>query len=102
MCRPDEPDVFGTAGTFNDAQLVADPSRNVQHLRERRVVVRIEIERDVVGLERRLHAREPRVLRDRGNLRHVEQRDERPSDQPSGARLGGRLVLGIELLDTHA
>ena len=65
-------------------ELVADPARDVEHLRERRVVARIEIERDVVGVERRLHAREPRVLRDRGNLRHVEQRDQRPADEAGG------------------
>ena len=77
MCRPREPDVFGTAGTPSDVQLVAHPARDVEHARERRALARIEIERDVVGVERRLHAREPRVLRDRGDLRHVEQRDQR-------------------------
>ena len=46
--------------------------------------------RHVVGVERRLHAREPRVLRDRGDLRHVEQRDQRSADErrASGSEIG--------------
>ena len=91
MCRPRRARRLRHGRHLQRVQLVADPSRDVQHPRERRVVVRIEIERDVVGLERRLHAREPRVLRDRRNLRHVEQRDQRAADKPPGVRLGDRL-----------
>ena len=83
MCRPREPDVFGTPGS---------PSRSSSSLTQRatsstcveaRAVARIEIDRHVVRRAAdRLHAREPRVLRDRRELRHVEQRRQRSADQP--------------------
>ena len=102
MCRPREPDVFGTAGTLHRLELVAHPARDVEHLRERRALARIEIERDEVGVERRLHAREPRVLRDRGELRHVEQRDERSADEALGAALLDRVEIVGQRFHAHA
>ena len=80
-------------------ELVADPARDVEYLRERRALAGIEIERDEVGIERRLHAREPRVLPDRGELRHVEERHERAADEASapgsstGSRSSGRASM---------
>ena len=90
------------AGTPSDVQLVADPARDVEHAGERRAVGRIEIDRDVVGVERRLHAREPRVLRDRRKLRHVEQRRQRSADEALRVRLADRVELVGQRLDPHA
>ena len=102
MCRPRDPDVLGNAGHLQRLELVAHPAGDVEHLRERGAVAGIEIDRDVVGVERRLHAREPRVLRDRGELRHVEQRDERSADESLGAGLVDRIDVGGQHFDAHA
>ena len=72
-------------------QLVAHPARHVEHRGERRAVGRIEIDCGVVGVERRLHAREPRVLRDRRDLRHVQQRRQRSADEALRVRLADRI-----------
>ncbi len=80
MCRPSAPDVFAHAGRAQRVELVANPARDVEHVRERHAVRRIEIERGVVGELRMRDAREPRILRDGRQLRHVEQRLQAAAD----------------------
>ena len=63
-------------------------------------IIRIGSMIDVKG--RRLHAREPRVLRDRGDLGHVEQRDQVAADEAAGVRFGDRVEVVGDRLDTHA
>ncbi len=80
MCRPSAPDVFGTPIAPSVVELVANPPRDVEHALERHAVGRIEIEARVVGELRMGHAREPGILRDRRELRHVEQRLQGAAD----------------------
>ncbi len=70
---------------------------HVEDLRERRAGLRIEIDGDLVGLSSASTRREPRVHRDRGELRHVEQRLQRC--RRSSAR---RHVVVRQRLDAHA
>ena len=96
MCSPSDPDVFGKPGTLQPIQLVAHPPRDVEDLRERRARLRIEIDRDLIGFVQRVDRREPRVHRDRRELRHVEQRLQAAADEHR------RHVGARHRLDAHA
>ena len=50
MCSPRDPDVFGKPLAPIACELVADEPREVEHLRERQIVGRIEIDRRVIDL----------------------------------------------------
>ena len=63
-------------------ELVVDPPRDVEHARERDALGRVEIERDVIGGLERRDPREPGILRDGGQLRHVQQRLQVAADEP--------------------
>ena len=73
---------FRHAGDAQPIELVLDVARDVQHVVEAGAVTGIEIDRRVVLRQRIGHARKPRVLRDRRDLRHVQERRQRSADQP--------------------
>ena len=91
-------------------ELVANPARHVEHALEGHALGRIEIEGAVVGELGMLHAREPRILRDRGELRRVEQRlqvaadDLRPlfDDADDGGADAGRHLGRAMLIERLA
>ena len=56
MCRQRDPEVFGEPWDLQRLELIAHPAGDVAHLREGGAVTGIEIDRDVVGVHRRLHA----------------------------------------------
>ena len=74
------------AGRFRDAggaervEFVVNPARDLEHARETDAGHGIEIERDVIRVLDRLHAREPRILGDGRELRHVQQRRQVAAD----------------------
>ena len=64
------------AGGAELVELVVNPAGDLERPAERHAGHRIEIERGVVGELGRLHAREPGILRDRRELRRVQQRQQ--------------------------
>ena len=113
-CSPSDPDVFGTptAPTFASSSrsqraTSSTVSNEVPGIGSRSKAT-------WSGAMQRLHAREPGVLRDGRQLRHVEQRLERPADRAArhvvvrqhldtdaGRHLVGRAML-VERLAAHA
>ena len=86
------PDVFGTPGMCSRSSSSFTHRATSSTCVERGAVAGVEIDRDEIGMERIGDAGEPRILRDRGELRHVEQRRERSADQPiARAFFGDRL-----------
>ena len=80
MWSPSAPEVFGTP----DAPRASSSSRIARATSSTRLEFhafrRIEIQRHMIGGLDRLNPREPRILGDRGQLRHVQQRRQVAAD----------------------
>ena len=100
MCSPLDPEVLGYAGTPSETSSSRTHRATSSTLSNVAPFVGIEIDRRVVGVVGGLHPREPRVLRDGRDLRHVQQRRQRSADQPLRVRLVDRLSV-FEHLDAH-
>ena len=89
MCRPSAPDVFGMpfASRVSSSSRIHRATSRTRF--ERHAVRGIQVERRAVGCLRIGQPREPWILRDRRELRHVEERLEGAADDVR-ARFGDR------------
>ena len=91
------------AGNAEPIELVLDPARHVEHLAN---VAPSPGSRSIAVWSWRQRigdAREPRILRNRRQLRHVEERRQRSADQPiAWALLVGRLDVSGQHFAAHA